>query len=160
MSFYSYGASFSSSFSSPDSGRWDAQFSQSHQPLSSTPSHPPRFSNQDFVGLSQKLDHMVAIMTEQKIIIERGGLLYLVGQRSKKAGCFYLCVIGQQETIDLQQQVLELGHKVTDLQTSVQEMKQASLCTGTKRRKSVIPSIGMFCKTCTCVPSGTLIAPL
>ena len=58
----------------------------------------------------------------------------------KKLGVL-ICVwnLGQQETVDLQQQVLELGHKVTDLQTSVQEMKQASLCTGTKQRKSVIP---------------------
>ena len=91
MSFYSNGASFSSSFSSPDSGRWDAQFSQSHQPLSSTPSHPPPFSNQDFVGLSQKLDHMVAIMTEQKIIIEEVGYCTLLVSVVKKLGVF-ICV--------------------------------------------------------------------
>lgn len=79
MSFYSNGTSFRSSFSSPESGIWDAQFSQTHQPLTSTPKQPPRYSNQDIVGLNQKLDHMVTIMMEQKSIIERG--------RSIKAIC-------------------------------------------------------------------------
>ena len=50
-----------------------------------------------------------------------------------------LYLSGQQETADLQQQVLDLGGQLTDLQASVQEMKQASHSIGSKRRKSCIP---------------------
>ena len=46
-----------------------------NQPLTSTPTHAPQYSNQDIVGLNQKLDRMVTIMMDQKSIIERGKLL-------------------------------------------------------------------------------------
>ena len=49
-------------------------------------------------------------------------------------------IVGQQVTADLQQQVLDLGGQLVDLQASVPEMKQASYSVGTRRRK------GIFCK--------------
>ena len=48
-------------------------------------------------------------------------------------------IVRQQETADLQQQVLDLGGQLVDLQASVQEMKQASYSVGTRHRKGWIP---------------------
>ena len=79
MSFYSSDASFSSSFQSPGSGRWAAQFQ--HQPsLASTPTRvasSPPFHTQDMLSLNQKLDKMITVIMDQKCLIEKGELFVL-----------------------------------------------------------------------------------
>ena len=74
MSFYgghggtaAAGGAFSSSFSTPESGRWDLQL----QPPGTPTLHQPRRQGQDILAVNQKLDRIMAVIVDQKDIIEK-----------------------------------------------------------------------------------------
>ena len=127
MSFYSSDASFLSSFQSPGSGRWAAQFK--HQPsFASTPTRvasSPPFHMQDMLSLNQKLDKMMMVIMDQKCLIEKGELFVL------ESNFFYIvAIISQQDTADLQEQVLQFGEKLSIMQAAMGEMKTFSKAKG------------------------------
>lgn len=134
------GASFTSGASlTRQDGSWDADFATSPYSSSSTPRahHMPPY-NHELIGVSQKLDRMMAVMTEQKSAIENGAECMCLSVTVVYSGC--------QETADPREHVKDLSERLNEVKASTQRL-QGSLSV---RRKSRVPKDLSVCVVISC----------
>lgn len=137
------GASFTSGASlTRQDGSWDADFATSPYSSSSTPRahHMPPY-NHELIGVSQKRDRMMAVMTEQKAAIEKGAECMCLS-----VTVVYGLVSGCQETADLREHVKDLSERLNEVKASTQRL-QGSLSV---RRKSRVPKDLSVCLVISC----------
>lgn len=83
--------------------------------------------NHKLIGVSQKLDRMMAVMTEQKAAIEKGAECMCLS-----VTVVYGLVSGCQETADLRKHVKDLSERLNEVEASTQRL-QGSLSVTTEK---------------------------